>query len=141
MVCCELVFRAWHFLVHSSLKCTAMLSAVAQWCHHCQISGAVKSLEVHSSCGCHVYFIGFLSPPSRPIQNTSVVPKGINTALVSRCQCLSCNICCLCCAKTLEGSGLSFQAKCYCFSEKKSYMIQLKINQKATVLLMHHWLA
>ncbi len=143
-----------------------MLSTVTQWCHHCQISGAVKSLEVHSTCSCHVYFIGFFSPPSRPIQNTSVLPKGINTARVSCSQCLSFNICCLCCAKTPESSGLSLQAKRYCFERKEkkrkekkrketerkgkerkgkerknSHKMYLKINQAATMLLMQHWLA
>ncbi len=114
------------------------------------MSGAVKSLEVHSTCSCHVYFIGFFSPPSRPIQNTSVLPKGINTAPVSCSQCLSFNICCLCCAKTPKSSWLSLQANCYCFEQKEkkekkrkenSHLMYLKINQVATMLLMQHWLA
>lgn len=108
-----------------------MLSTVTQWCHHCQISGAVKSLEVHSTCSCHVYFIGFFSPPSRPIQNTSVLPKGINTAQVSCSQCLSFNICCLCCAKTPESSWLSLQAKCYCFEKKREFPFDVFKNKSS----------
>lgn len=119
-----------------------MLSTVTQWCQHCQISGAVKSLEVHSTRSCHVYFIGFFSPPSRPIQNTSVLPKGINTVQVSCSQCLSFNICVV--LKHQKAQG------CHCKQnvivsqkkkKKKSHKIYLKINQIPTIVLMQHWLA
>lgn len=50
----ELVCRVNTSVVRS--KPLPLLSVVTQWCRHCQIPRAVKSLEVHNRSSCHVYF-------------------------------------------------------------------------------------